>query len=144
MIDPVFPLSTYFFGCRSSSPDHHLVGPGGLHVGARSQDWNWHGRMESLDGQLAPQPGPEDEHVAWAWRLTGFTPQPYSALSWWDRTVDKRPGSNVIIFAPGHTVTAEDILNLARRDYRHLPWVLRPIEITPGWRERTWAPRAAR
>ena len=134
----MFLQTTYFFGCTRAM-GHYLVGPGLRYLDDREQR-GWYDRMECLDGSLAPKPGPQIECQAWAWRLTGFTPQPYSALSWWDRTVDRRDGSNIIIFAPGHTVTAEDILVLARRHFP-LPALARDIAIDPGWRERTWAPR---
>lgn len=141
MTETSFPLSTYFFGCRPSGPGHYLAGPRLRSLHDRREAWKWHDRMTALDGALAPDQRPQVEAIAWAWRLTGFTPVPYSALSWWDRTVDKRGGSNVIIFAPGHTVTAEGILELARRDYPGLKSVERDITIEPDWRERTWAPR---
>ena len=144
MTNPAFPLSTYFFGCSRSGPGHYLVGPKLRSLHERRSDFGWHDRMKGLDGSLAPKPGPQTEAVAWAWRLTGFTPSPYSALSWWDRSVDKRGGSNVILFAPGHTVTAEAILDLGRRDYPGLFSVSRDIEIIPGWYERTWAPKVGR
>lgn len=134
----MFLLTTYFFGCNLRS-GHYLLGPKLRYLDDREQR-GWYDRMERLDGSLAPKPGPQKEGVAWAWRLTGFTPRPYSALSWWDRSVDSREGSNVIIFAPGHTVSAEDLLMLGRRDFP-LRSVQRDIEIVPGWRERVWEPR---
>lgn len=136
----MFLQMMYFFGCHRVS-GHYLVGPGFRYLDDRDQR-GWYSRMEGLDGSLAPQPGPQAEGVAWAWRLTGYTPRPYSALSWWDRSVDKRQGSNVIIFAPGHSVAAEDLLMLGRRHFP-APSVQREITIVPGWREKVRAPIGA-
>ena len=38
-----------------------------------------------------------------------------SALSFWDRTGDSRPGSNSTFFAPGLTISAEDIVAGSKR-----------------------------
>lgn len=50
-------------------------------------------------------------------RLGGWN---LSALSWWDRSQDTHPGSNSTIFAPGLTITAEEMLTEAQRRF---PWV---------------------
>lgn len=116
----------FYLGCYGRS-GHYLHTPDMDHVyGLRAHGW-----LEGLDGALAPE-GDETQFKAKFWRLTGYTPTPYSALSWWDRSVDKRPGSNSILFAPGHTVTAEAILDLARRLYPKVMGRLPPIEVLPG------------
>ena len=40
-----------------------------------------------------------------------------TALSFWDYSVDKRGGSNSIIFAPSLTISPEDILSEAQRRF---------------------------
>lgn len=138
-----FPRSTYFFGCDGRS-GHYLKGPGLAPI--ERENWGWADRMSALDGELAPRTeGCEIQHIAQLWRLTGFTPVPYSALSWWDRSVDRRPGSNIIIWAPGHTVSAEDVLELARRNFgRGVPALKTEIKMLSTIQERTWAPKAPR
>ncbi len=130
-----FLQTAYYFGCRDRA-GHRLFGPR-MNSDLRTP---WHDRMTRLDGSLAPLTrGNETLHVAQPWRLTGYTPRPYSALSWWDRSVDKRPGSNIILFAPGHTVTAEDILMLGRSHFPCVPALTQDIQILPDWREKTHA-----
>jgi hypothetical protein len=116
----------FYFGCYGRS-GHYLHVPSMEHAYGLMA----HKYLEYLDGDLAPEGG-QVQFKAQLWRLTGYTPTPYSALSWWDRSVDKRPGSNSILFAPGHTVTAQGILDLAHRLYPKVMGRLPPIEILPG------------
>lgn len=79
-----------YFGCWRES-GHHLYSQRGLPV-----TFGPYQGLLKLDGQLAPvEPAPYVAALSYLgrWQCT--------ALSWWDHTVDKRSGSNSIIFAPG-------------------------------------------
>lgn len=141
--DRPFLSTVYYLGCWGRS-GHYLFMPGRRDF--RSNDW--HRRMELLDGGLAPLPKDvggayEPEFKAKAWRLNGYTPVEYSALSWWDRSVDRRHASNSIMFVPGHTVSAETMLLLASQYFPEVMGRLPPIELLPGVHEKTHASLAA-
>lgn len=55
-----------------------------------------------IDGALQPQDGSQDEGVALVHHKDGWT-----ALSFWDRSVDTRPGSNSNYFAEGDFIFNE-------------------------------------
>ena len=95
-----------YFGCREQ-PGHYLMYGNG-------QTAKWGHPLGKFDGALCLSPalGP---FVAALSRLGPFG---YSALAFWDYTVDKRSGSNSIIFAPSLDISAEDMVAGARR---HLP-----------------------
>lgn len=115
--------SWLYFGCGRSA-GHYLFSEGGDTV-----DWALRKRLDHLDGELAPRPDGR-LYVAALHRLESIG---FSALSWWDRSVDTRPGSNSIIFAPNLTIPAEDMLVEARRRF---PWVFgrlpRDVTISAG------------
>lgn len=130
--DRPFLSVVYYLGCWGRS-GHYLFMP--RRRDFRSNDW--HHRMECLDGDLAPIAADvggayEPQFKAKAWRLTGYTPVPYSAISWWDRSVDRRNGSNSIIFVPGHTVEPDVMLALAREYFPEVLSRLPEIELLPG------------
>lgn len=109
-IRETFPV--YFFGCVAE-PGHHLRDPRGrMRYDIDSIQPFGH----DLDSRLAP-PGPgsrpgrreEIEGHAALHRRSGWT-----ALSWWDRSVDRRGACNAALVAPGE-LSAEEILVLGRR-----------------------------
>lgn len=71
--------------------------------------------LVKFDGQLAPQFAKEILYIAAFSQLDGWG---YSALSWWDRTVDDRPGSNSTIFCPATKISPEMILHGAEQPDR--------------------------
>lgn len=102
-----------YFGCGSDAG--HYIFPEG------SFATHGYGRplfekMNSFDGKLAPLP--ERELYLAAFNVIGSIG--YSALSWWDRSVDKRPGSNSTIFSPSFDISADDLLIEGERRF---PWV---------------------
>lgn len=103
----------FYFGCGDRA-GHYLYSQ------SRSVTYGDRGTLarglEHFDGVLAPL-GETQLYVAAMNRLGGLG---YSALAWWDRSVDKRPASNSIIFAPGLTIPAEDLLAQAQQRF---PWV---------------------
>ncbi|MDP2214754.1 hypothetical protein [Phenylobacterium sp.] len=125
------PIPTaHYFGCEHGA-GHYLFAPR-----MASAAWN---PFEYLDAKLAPKDPAQRQFVAQAWRLYGYSPAGWggaSALSWWDRSVDRRKGSNSIIFAPGLTVTAENLVVLLERFFPTVAARLpHPLEILPGFQE---------
>ena len=113
----------FYFGCRGArTPGHYLHAPGMRSV--------YGSRWEKLrmDGQLAPQLEREP-YVAALSRLGGWG---VSALSFWDYTGDSRGGSNSTFFAPGLTISAEDIVvgsrHLFPQVWARLPEIRLPVQ----------------
>lgn len=71
-------------------------------------------KLTRFDGLLAPQPE-RDDHLYQA-ALTRLGGWGFVALSWWDRSVDRRPGANGIVFTPAG-IDPEAALELARRTF---------------------------
>ncbi len=83
-----------YFGCHGES-GHFL-----FERGMRHAAYELTRQMAHFDGLLAPHPEqytPNELQACFA-RLDGLG---YSAISFWDRTVDDRPGSNSTFFSPG-------------------------------------------
>lgn len=101
----------YYFGCRDQA-GHYLFDQSGQ----ENYGYGPERPLGQFDGCLAPQPE-RDLYVAAVSRLGGVG---YTALAWWDRSVDKRPASNSIIFAPGLDGDPAELLAEAERRF---PWV---------------------
>ncbi len=118
----------YFFGAVER-PGHYLFAPWGEKI--------YQSVFDNLDGQLAPAAIQEEQFIAQPWRLRGYLTDPWSALSWWDRTGDGRPGSNSTIFAPGDVVTIEGMVSEARRLFPKLDARLRRVRVIPAFKEKS-------
>lgn len=106
-------MSWFYFGC-DHGPGHYL-----MHANrARVSNAGWR-RLTRFDAMLAPQMRSQDSvlYQAVVSRLGGYR---LFALSWWDRSVDSRPGSNSIIFGPNVDYPAEQLLRDAEERF---PWV---------------------
>jgi hypothetical protein len=79
-----------YFGCGKGEAGHYLWHKDGYKFHAHP--WE---KLERFDGQLQLQPE-TTLYVANITRLTGWG---LTAVSWWDRSQDKRPASNSIFFA---------------------------------------------
>lgn len=77
-------------------------------------------RLQMFDGMLAPRTADGGEATLYAASFSRLGGYGLSALSWWDRSVDSRPASNSIIFAPTLTISADEMLAEAQRRF---PWV---------------------
>lgn len=105
----------YYFGCWSK-PGHIMVGEGGFPVLTHERRFvPWNGM---IDGIL--QPGCFFEYGAW--RSTGTQPEGeallhqkegWTAISFWDRTIDIRFGSNSTYLAEG-TFTFDEMVQMAK------------------------------
>ena len=104
---PVPPaIGWRYFGCHRDS-GHYRFGP----QMQRAEHSNVARDLTMFDGALAPR-GHRRPQLAALTRLGGLG---ISALSWWDHSVDGRPGSNSIVFAPSLTARAATILLGAQR-----------------------------
>jgi hypothetical protein len=94
-----------YFGCHQQA-GHYFWEPGMRrfyhHIASRG--------IESIDGVLCPR-GPEKPYIAAFSRLGGWG---YSALSFWDYTVDRRPKSNSNFLAPSLTIAPAELLAQSR------------------------------
>jgi hypothetical protein len=97
----------FYFG-PWDEPGHYLFHEGGLSVFRREGlgDFPWHEHGRDIDGEL--QPKERAQGVALLHHKDGWT-----ALSFWDQSVDTRPGSNSNYFAEG-TFTFEEMVEMAR------------------------------
>jgi hypothetical protein len=101
----------YFFGCANRAVGHYLFEAwegGGVDT---CRGWKV-GPWEALDGKLVPEKirgQNQPQGQAYVTHKNGWT-----ALSFWDRSVDKRHGSNFSLIVDKET-GGEEILELARR-----------------------------
>lgn len=119
----------YYFGCGKHTTGHYLhdrhgVKPRGL---ARVESY----LERRFDGVLPPHP--ERDYGLYQATVTVFPGMGYTALAWWDRSADSRPGSNSVIWAPGTDWQPEALVNEARALF---PWVFerlpRPLLLWPA------------
>lgn len=97
-----------YFGCHREA-GHYLWLPGMRHTYAIKFGLD---KLVNLDGQLVPKGINEAQQLAAFSRLGGYR---YAALSWWDRSVDKRGACNSTVFAPEPIESAEAMLAEARQ-----------------------------
>lgn len=104
----------YFFGCANHEAGHYLFTVQGRSI----PYWEWNRTLPwvNIDGSLAPGGRGQasrdeiDGHAA-LHHKDGWT-----ALAWWDRSVDKRGGCNAGLYARG-TFTAEEMLAKGREAF---------------------------
>lgn len=104
--------SWFYFGCDGQSGHH-------LHDERLSRIHGERG-FERFDGGLCP-PAAEGLYIAALTRLGGLG---YSALAFWDQTIDSRPGSNSIFFAPSLIVHPVSMWALAQHKF---PAITKPL-----------------
>lgn len=127
------PLRIFYFGCWGGT-GHFLWTRDALSAERVRHPWGV-GRR-GLDGALAPgfrdprrgEVAPEDQHQGAAALVhrDGWT-----ALAFWDRSVDHRAGSNSVFLAPG-TLTADEMIKLARETFPSV-WArfMFPVTVRP-------------
>lgn len=69
--------------------------------------------LSCFDGVLPPQDSSEP-YIATVNRLEGWGA---TALAFWDYSVDKRGGSNSVVFAPSLTISPEELLAQAQQRF---------------------------
>lgn len=114
----------FYFGCGREA-GHHLFKKNKM-----TADHNpLTERLQRLDGDLAPAFNRQLLYHAAFSRLGALG---YSAVSWWDHTVDTRTGSNSTIFAPTLFTSKDDILYYAKPMF---PWVFSRLPQELVWWE---------
>lgn len=111
-----------YFGCYKT-PGHYVFRRG-MHR-PHTDIGRWAG---GFDGQLAPRGIGERQGVAALHWFFMNTPRPITALSFWDRSVDKRGGCNSIFFVEG-VQSFENALQEARESFPELSF---PFDIVPA------------
>lgn len=109
-------LPWLYFGCGPHDSGHYLFNESGQK--AHYYGTNPHAWLQAMcwDCCLAPQP----ENVLYAAALSRLGGWGYSALSWWDRSMDKCGRSNSTILAPDMSIDPAVMLDEATRRF---PWV---------------------
>ena len=96
----------FYLGCHTGHQGHYLYTQ-------RMKSYGYERKFTGLmrfDGTLPPQNDPTP-YVATVSRLEGWE---YSALAFWDYSVDTRPGSNSIVFAPSLSIDPVELLLQAK------------------------------
>jgi hypothetical protein len=97
-------MKVYYFGCFDDV-GHHLHDSDGCTISDRNATpWSW----PEVDGSLAPE-GEQFQSLALLHKKEGWT-----AIAFWDRTLDTRGNSNSAFFAEGD-FTFEEMLELAKK-----------------------------
>lgn len=109
----------FYFGCGQSGGAGHYLFP------ERGEIKDYKDplirRLENtFDGKLAPNP--DHENNLYMARVMRIPELGYTSLSWWDRSVDKRGGSNSIVFAPSIDIGRDELLEEAKKKF---PWVFK-------------------
>jgi hypothetical protein len=116
-------LDWYYFGCHKQ-PGHDLFLPGMAHP----SNYNLRQKLCQFDGVLCPR-WTREQGAAVISRLPGIGA---SALSFWDYTVDRRPGSNSNFFAPSPDIAEDEFLFKAKQLFpevwERVPaiWIVQP------------------
>lgn len=110
-----------YFGCWDRA-GHHVYTPQGTYA----ERYDPATFLERLDGLLPPADESQMEGAAKLYHFNGCT-----VLSFWDRTIDKRPGSSSTFLMPGKLAFGE-MVELCEHNfpgiYRRFPF---PIVIAP-------------
>lgn len=113
-----------YFGCHEES-GHFLWRPGMARHPYSER------ALAYFDGRLAPQ----DDTTPYVGVISHLGGWGVTALSFWDYTIDKRPGSNSNVFAPSLIVSPELLLKGFKQNF---PEVWRRL---PSFRLREEGPR---
>jgi hypothetical protein len=113
----------FYFGCNTT-PGHFLFNERMHHV-YRYGDSNDAHPLGKFDGALCypKKLGPYKVAIS---ILGGVD---YTAFAFWDYTVDKRPGSNSIFFAPGRVEDVEFIRDEAFKRFPRIATRLPPLDL---------------
>lgn len=96
-----------YFGCHRRA-GHYLFKPG-----MRETYGQEYRKLLNFDG-LLPLQGDRAGYVATVSRLGAWGA---TALAFWDYTVDTRPGSNSVFYAPSLTIEPDELLVQARAQF---------------------------
>lgn len=99
----------YYFGCIGRAGHYLFAAPGSPRIEYTDTPFR-----HQIDGRFCP-PGAQVQGRAQLTHLEGWT-----AISYWDRTVDARPGSNSNFLVPAYA----DFDQMVELATRHFPTVL--------------------
>jgi len=109
----------FYFGCWNGLRGHYLHKARGFEVSIERTPWG-----RSIDGMLAPA-GPRVQGLATLAHKGGWT-----ALAFWDNTVDQRPGSNSAFLVEG-IKTFDEMVAMAKETFPEV-WGRFPFKIQPA------------
>lgn len=114
----------YYFGCGLEAghflfeSDGRVDGPAKSYMVPASDKW-----LKNIDGLFPPQPELQLSDNG-LYRATMTYLHGYTILSWWDRSVDKRPGSNSTILLPKNfTMDGTGFFAACNLAQQLFPWV---------------------
>lgn len=116
-----------FFGVTGTSAGHYFAGEGGPYSDGNARLFHGLNRhvLAAIDGTFAP--GNTREQGLYQVSIV----PPVMIVSWWDYTVDSRPGSNANLVGMGFA-DAEEIIDAAYKKFPHIMGRMkRPHPITP-------------
>lgn len=111
----------FYFGAWDSSLGHYTYSPDGVRFHKKARELPW--STEQIDGKLAQHKCKDRRHcgcsnltegIAFVHHRDGWT-----ALGFWDRSVDNRPGSNSNFFFKG-THTFSEMKDLASKHFPNI------------------------
>jgi hypothetical protein len=110
-----------YFGC-TSGPGHRLQTAGG-----RTPDFPFEIRkhFEYMDAKLCWK-----ETTEGVVKLTRLNNVGYSAMAFWDYSIDSRGGSNSIFFAPNTSITAEILWTDAQIKFPAITKRFKPLDFS--------------
>lgn len=115
-------VEVYYYGCLGEV-GHYWYGHTTRHRAPADVPSEIARRIDTwLCPGIAPRPTPQVEGTAALHHVEGWT-----ALAWWDRSVDTRPGSNSVLVARG-TLGVDDMLALG---LAHFPEVMARQKTVP-------------
>ena len=110
-----------YFGCPRSGVGHYLQAPGGDILQCRNATpWG-----NGIDGRLAPACDASGRVTEAQGLIAVHRKDGWTALAWWDRSQDTRPGSNSAIFVASPDIGPEAALALGRKQF---PWVFKRMK----------------
>lgn len=109
----------FYFGCGNQA-GHYLFNEHGHkaeHYSGPQEQRAIRQALSHMDGVLPPLSRDKFQARSYVASFSLLGGLGYCALSWWDGSVDSRPGSNSTVFAPGLDWSPETLLAAARRLY---------------------------
>ena len=97
-----------YIGCSNGSTGHRVEVCGTFVSEEAARSWRWH--LQKYDGNLVKSPPARLYDIQEVVRIK-IEGRSFSAIGFWDRTVDTRPGSHVTVLAvdPRGVLSAQDL-----------------------------------
>lgn len=125
----------FYFGCNGEA-GHDLFNEHGRkapHYSSPSEQRPLREALSHMDGVLPPITQDKFRAPLYVASFSILGGLGYCTLSWWDCSVDSRPGSNSTVFAPGLDWLSLEMLEVAKQK---MPWVFsrlpKPLVMAPS------------